>query len=448
MKYYLGIDTGTTSISIVALDGTGKQIESRTIKHGAFITGEFEGSKIQNPERIADLVFSNVDDLVKNFGGEKPSAIGLTGQMHGILYVDKNGKSASPLYTWQDNSGSLSLKNHDGKTACEILKENGLNVPKGYGMGTHLYLQESGKIPGNAVKFTTMSDYIAMRLCGNKSPVLSPDMAAGMGGYDVRNKIFMNDALSRSGVNLSYIPETVKNYEAVGHTKDGVPVICSMGDNQACFMGATGGENSGNVLLLNVGTGSQVSLMIREFSDVHSDIEIRPFGDNYILSGSALCGGRAYAMLEGLFREIAGNDCYGIMNEKAADFLKSCGLGKAWNVDTRFNGTRTQPDITGSITGISAENFCAGAFTVGVIRGIISELKSMYEQMKMITGIEAGSLYVSGNGMRNNEVMRKTASLLFGLTENLARYSEEAASGCALTAAQNKNSTKRALTSE
>ena len=164
--------------------------------------------------------------------------------------------------------------------------------------------------------------------------------------------------------------ETVKSYGIVGQTESGVPVVCSMGDNQASFMGSV--DDPENTLLLNIGTGSQISFMTKEYVDVNSDIELRPYGENYLLAGSALCGGRAYAMLEEFYREISGHSCYDIMSKYAEDFLNSHDISQAWDVDTRFNGTRSNPNITGSIRGITAENFCPGAFTVGVMRGIIA----------------------------------------------------------------------------
>ncbi|MBQ3759639.1 MAG: hypothetical protein II876_09305, partial [Synergistaceae bacterium] len=359
MKYTLGIDTGTTSVSIAVLNESRQVIDSITVNHEAFIPGDFPESRVQSPERIREIVMASLESLTRKYG--QPSAIGFTGQMHGILYVNSKGESVSPLYTWQDISGSVPV---NGKSSLEILREHGLTVSPGYGLATHFYLQRSGKIPNDGEKFTTISDYIAMKICGNDSPVLSAEMAAGLGCFDVQKREFMIDALKSAGVDVSFLPETVKGYSVVGHTESGASVVCSMGDNQASFMGSV--DDPENTLLLNIGTGSQVSFMTREYVDVHSDIELRPYGDAYLLAGSALCGGRAYAMLEAFYREIAGRSCYDVMAEHAGKFLEAHGLGKAWEVDTRFQGTRSNPDITGSIRGITAENFCPGAFTVGV----------------------------------------------------------------------------------
>ena len=421
MKYTLGIDTGTTSVSMSAISESRQVLDSITANHEAFIPGDFPESRVQDPARILSIVMAGLESLTAKYG--QPSAIGLTGQMHGILYVDSRGESVSPLYTWQDSTGNDSLP---------ILRSHGLKVSPGYGTSTHFSLQRSGKIPHNAAKFTTISDYIAMKLCGNDSPVLSAEMAAGLGCFDVRERSFMFDRLEAAGVNVSYFPETVRGYKVVGETGTGVPVVCSMGDNQASFMGAVDDEESS--LLLNIGTGSQVSFMTREFADAGGDIELRPYGEGYLLAGSALCGGRAYAMLEGFYREIAGRSCYDVMARHAEDFLNSHGLSQSWDVDTRFNGTRSNPEITGSITGITAGNFTPGAFTVGVMRGIIGELHAMYREMSRITGRKAGAIVGSGNGLRKNSIMRRIAGEIFGLEVRVPEYQEEAARGAAMCA--------------
>lgn len=422
MKYYLGIDTGTTSISIAAIDSSGHLIDHRTLNHKSFMESE-PYHKIQNPERIKNFVDEILADIMKTFG--TPSGIGFTGQMHGMLYVNANGDSVSPLYTWQDTCGTETVK---------ILREHGMKCSVGYGLATHLYLQMNGKIPDDAVKMTTISDYIAMKLCGKNSPVLSSDMAASWGCFNLRTHEFMYDSLRSAGVDVSYLPEVVRGYHVIGHTKDNVPVVCSVGDNQAAVKGSLKGSDDDS-LLLNVGTGSQISLVTNECFASEGDIETRPYGaEKYILSGAGLCGGRAYAMLEGFYESLCGHECYAEMMRDAESFIETHGMNQAWKVDTTFSGTRSDPDKRGSISGIGIENFCTGALTVGVIRGIIGELHGMYEAMKMITGREAKYLAGSGNGLRKNKLMQRIASEMFGMEVHIPEYTEEAACGCALCA--------------
>ena len=419
MKYYVGIDTGTTSISVAAVGETGELITSRTVNHSSFITGDTPESRIQDPERIRHIVDGILTDITRELG--QPSAIGFTGQMHGMLYVNAGGDAVSPLYTWQDGSG---------KDSVALLRGYGMKVSAGYGIATHMHLQRAGQIPTDAVRMTTISDYIAMKLCGNTGPVLSPDMAASWGCFDVERGEFCTERLKNAGVDVSYLPRVMNGYGVIGHTAEGVPVVCSMGDNQASVRGSL--KDEANSVLVNVGTGSQVSVVTEKYYPVEGSIEVRPYGDKYILAGSSLCGGRAYAMLEKFYREIAGHEYYPVMMKQAEDFLQSG--GEAWDVTTTFMGTRSDPSRRGSIAGISEDNFCAGAFTAGVIRGILLELYGMYQAMKELTGWSAGVLVGSGNGMRKNALMQRLAGEIFGASVNIPECTEEAATGAGICA--------------
>ena len=423
MKYYVGIDIGTTSISIAALDEAGKLITSRTVNHSSFMPGNTPESRIQNPDRIERIALDTLDAVISELG--RPSAIGFTGQMHGMLYLNAFGSPVSPLYTWQDATG---------RDSVNILREHGIIVSSGYGLATHFHLQRAGNIPGDAVKMSTISDYIAMRLCGKSEPVLSSDMAASWGCFDLKTRQFQRDELEAAGVNTSYLPDVLKGYAVIGQTSGGVPVVCSMGDNQASVKGSMKDEDEYNSVLVNVGTGSQVSLVTREYYGTEGSIEIRPYGDIYLLAGSSLCGGRAYAMLEKFYREVAGHEYYSVMTAQAEEFLQSHGINEAWNVTTTFMGTRSDPAKKGSITGINDGNFCPGAFTAGVIQGILRELYGMYESMKEFTGRNANILVGSGNGLRRNELMQRLACDIFGMKLCIPDCTEEAATGAALCA--------------
>lgn len=439
----MGIDIGTTSISMVLLDSKTKELVAReTVNHGSFLPGETPEDKIQDPERIWRFVKEKSDELIQAYG--LPAGVGLTGQMHGMLYVDADGEAVSPLYTWQDGNGNKPLCRKVGKD-CGKFPYNDLNsvqflrkyvgaAASGYGLTTHYYLQNMGKIPKNAVKMTTVSDYIAMKFCGNKTPVIGADMAASWGCFDLEKGEFRLEALRQAGVDATYLPEVRRGHFIVGSTEQGVPVMGSIGDNQASFIGSV--DSLYDTVLINVGTGSQVTFVSKQYVDCGGSLELRPFTtDGYILAGSPLCGGRAYAMLEQFYREVSGQrdkSCYDVMQEQAQEFILRYGVQSAWRVATTFSGTRDDPGEKGRITGISTENFHPGAMTVGVIVGILDELYQQYMKMCELTGKEAKRLVGSGNGLRQNPLMQKLAQEMFGLKLELSRYQEEAACGAAL----------------
>ncbi|MDO4273516.1 MAG: FGGY family carbohydrate kinase [Eubacteriales bacterium] len=428
----MGIDMGTTTISVIIIDGeSGELIKSRTIPHNAFMNGELPSSRIQDPDKLLLLVQQAVEEMTGECG--VPDSIGMTGQMHGVLYVDEEGKAVSPLYTWQDGSGNERME--DGRTYAQALLESAGAAAAGYGLTTHFYLQKNGRIPGRAKKMTTISDYIAMRLCGSKEPVIAMDMAASWGCFDLEKGEFFLDKLENTGVDISYLPKVTKGHGVMGNTPSGIPVTVSMGDNQASVLGSV--RDLSDTVLVNIGTGSQVSFGTEKFHDAQGSIELRPCTEKlYLMAGSGLCGGRAYAMLEQFYREASGKskdqELYSVMEAQARDFLKAYGKENAWKIRTTFSGTRSNPQERGSIRDISVENFHPGAMTVGMIQGILEELYEMYGEMCRMTGTKAVRLVGSGNGVRKNPLMRELAESLFGMKMNIPVCKEEAAYGAAL----------------
>ena len=105
----IGIDIGTTTISGVVLDykkgKTAKLLEAKTIENGCFIPAANEWEKIQDADRIVRKAGGLLDYFLNKY--HRIQRIGLTGQMHGIVYIDRAGKCVSPLYTWQDGRGGL-----------------------------------------------------------------------------------------------------------------------------------------------------------------------------------------------------------------------------------------------------------------------------------------------------------------------------------------------------
>lgn len=429
----IGIDIGTTSISMVLIDREKRELlASRTIHHQSFLQEKEPGEKIQDPEKIWRLVKETLDELICQQG--QPEAVGLTGQMHGILYVDGRGEAVTPLYTWQDERGLRPLE--EGKSSVDILRKATGSAAAGYGLVTHLYLQKTGQIPGQAKRIAGISDYVAMKLCGLTEPVIGMDMAASWGGFQLEAGEFCREKLTQTGMDLSYLPRVEKEQFLVGKTREGIPVMGAIGDNQASFLGAV--EDVYDTVLINVGTGSQISFVSRNYVEGDGTIELRPcMKDGYLLAGSSLCGGRAYALLEQFYREVTGNlqeSCYETMYRDAETFLQEQGMEQAWKVRTTFSGTRKDPGQMGEISGITVKNFHPGAMTIGVIRGILEELYQQYESMCRLTGRKAGRLVGSGNGLRQNPLMQKMAEELFQLKLEIPQYREEAACGAAFCA--------------
>ena len=404
--YAIGIDIGTTSICGVLIDVLdGKIINQKTIVSNAFITTENPWEKIQDVSKIISLAKKILDELLMLY--PEVLVIGLTGQMHGIVYVNEKGVAISPLYTWQDERGNLS---YEDTTYAAYLGSY-----SGYGCVTDFYNRINGLRPEEAVSFCTIQDYLGMELCGLKLPVIHSSNVASFGQSD-----------------LIFEAKVMDKYYIIGEYR-GIPVSVAIGDNQASVFSTLADEGG---ILINVGTGSQITVISKHVIN-GENIESRPYVEGkYLVVGAALCGGRAYSLLKDFYKEILQtanantSDVYGFMEllmEKEAVFANRK-IGNSLQVDTRFAGTRANPGVRGSITGIDEQNFTPGNLTKGVLEGMIEELYQMYQAMNVIrTGIIG-----SGNGIRKNAKLVKVIEDYFGEKLKIPAHKEEAAYGAAL----------------
>ena len=402
----IGIDLGTTSICGVVIDTqTGKVLHSRTENSNAFIKTENSWGKIQDPEKIISTAMDILDDFIT----EDIAVIGITGQMHGIVYTDCNGMAISPLYTWQDGRGNLP---YGDTTYAEYIGSH-----SGYGNVTHFYNRENNLVPAKANGFCTIHDYLVMRLCGLNTALIHISNAASFGCFDLENSCY------------SYPCDVtvINDYHIAGNYK-GIPVSVAIGDNQASVFSSLADDAD---ILLNVGTGSQISI-ISNHAIWGDGIETRPYFDGkYLIVGAALCGGRAYAVLKDFYKKVIGyvadaddKVIYNIMDKMLTE------SEEVLKVDTRFSGIRGNESIRGSITGISTENFTPTALTRGLLYGMIEELYGMYRDMDC----KRSGLVGSGNGIRKNSHLINVAENRFSASIKIPAHTEEAAYGAALFA--------------
>lgn len=426
----IGIDIGTTTISIVAVNANTRElIESKTIPNNSFICTEHVWERLQDISCIVNRAKALLDELLVRH--PDIDLIGLTGQMHGILYLDAAGNDISPLYTWQDGRGNL--PEFDGKTLAEKLSEKyRISAASGYGLVTHLYQSRKRQIPPRAASLCTIADYLGMVLTGQKKPLMHVSMAASLGFFDVRTNSFDTEMLKNAGVDLSLLPAVTDDIAVLG-TYRSVPVTVAIGDNQAGFLGACGTDKQ--ALLINMGTGGQISVLSDSYMEAEG-IEARPFlKGNYLLVGASLCGGRAYAILENFFRAYllaaTGEEKpqYDVMERLAQKGLAS---SDPLTVVTAFGGTRACPELRGSVSNIGESNFTPEALVIGVLQGMAQELFGLYCKIRSDSRIRPAQLIASGNGLRKNKILQEICSRTFQAPLALAPYEEEAAYGAAM----------------
>lgn len=438
MNIVLSLDIGTSKLAAVAADCASRRLVAReSVPNPAKVEGCGEGRHEQDPEATWQTCLGLLRRLCASgaFDPRMASTLALAGQMHGVLLVDSACRPLTNLITWCDRRAETlpDAVAHETWPA----ERTGCFLHAGYGNATLAALAATGAIPAGA-RAMSIADYVAARLTG----VMATDVthAASWGLCDLHVRRWDEELVARLGLPPGLLPEIRPDLAELGFVRADldlppqVMVRLPIGDNQASYIGACGFD--GDALLLNLGTGGQISLPIPSFACCEG-METRPmpFG-GFLLVGASLCGGRAYAVLEQFFRETltAFTGCAPSSGElyAAMDRLAAAATGELV-VDTRFAGTRLDPAARGRIEGIGLENFTPGALARGVTRGMIRELAAM------VPAERRGSyarVVVSGNAIRRNPLAMPFVSEAFDLPCTAAETPEEAAAGAAWAAAK------------
>lgn len=450
----LGVDLGTTSLSVQLLSlDDGRSVFRYSREHRAILDrGEFAydarmllSAAIYAVSRAASLC-------------PKLKAIGLTGLMHGIVCVDETLEPLSPLYSWQNSFGELSLDS--GVTLRDKARElTGFDTPSGYGLLTAYALRRLGRLNVRTARIATIPDlatawlanYDALSVhhgkpysscgldsscksdsnCGFNSSckpelVVDPTMAASLGYYDLAAHSF-GDAPARLGLPYDITGRVASDREIIGYFR-GIPIAAAIGDNQAGVYAAT----TGNIPLISIGTSGQVSVV----SDTsESRGEVRPYFDGKFLhTGATLCAGSAYASLVDFISEAVTSLGYSPDRAAIYDYLNHAAESGSHGLtaDTCFCGTRVDGSRRGDIRGIALDNFHPGALASAILHGIVDELYALYSSLN---DSRPDCIVGAGNALRRNKLLRRICSERFGLPLMLPVNVEEAACGAALRAA-------------
>lgn len=428
MRKALGIDIGTSKICAVLFDIDSFQVlTTYSVPNDATLPADNSVYYEQDANGIWEsvvLLFDQIKQDVPQF-----EFISITGQMHGILLLDGGQNPISPLITWRDaRDPHCTMINEYGF-------ENGCSLHLGYGGSSLLALKQEGFFSPcqKPCKITSITSYIMGKLCGDFR--VDQTIAASFGLYNIHDSIWNFPQILALGLDQKLFDEVVSSSVSVARVRpeiakafgisDSVTVFSPIGDNQASVIGSTGFSQAG---VINLGTGGQLSFP-STLSEHLSSVEIRPLpGVGYLKVYSSLCGGWTYAYLKDFCKNFllafdikySDQKIYAVLDNMIETHVKSEGL----TVDTRFLGTRENPDLRGSIENIDTVNFTLANLAVAFARGIIEELHRT-EICK--DGMEF--IVASGNAVRKSPFMRRIIEDVFGCKCMTPPFVEEACVG-------------------
>jgi len=457
MDIFIGLDIGTSKLSCVALGDSGKLLGSASRVNDTDVAGLPLGRHEQDPDRIFSLSIELLHDVSEALGSDAGSvcAIGLTGQMHGVVLADDALEPVTNLITWRDaraneqfgGSGRTFLAELCARGGDGAFADTGTQPATGFMGATLFHFAAGDGIPTSAKWALQIHDWVAAKLAG-AAPVTDPSDAASTGLFNVRECRWHEELVGKLSIDPKLLAQGVESGTELGLIKPeiglaaelpaNVTIHGALGDNQASALASM--REPFSEILLNIGTGGQISAVTDRFFTAPG-IESRPFpGGRFLSVGASLCGGGAFVYLADNYiqaiKALTGTD---VLREdvltkltEMAENIPSGADGLA--VEPLFAGKRHEPGLRGSMSGMSAANNTPGHWARAFMEGLVAELAGSYRDMLAAGLDQRRRVVASGNGMRKNAILRRSALSQLEMPLALPAWREEAACGAALAA--------------
>ena len=272
MSVLLGIDLGTSSIKAMLLDSGRGVISVESSPYEVSIP--LEGYAEQNPETWwleTKRVLGRLRDKNRQEFNEI-QAVGFSGQMHGIVVVDRNGQPLRPAILWLDQRSRKELEsiNHvlGFREMGEVFRNRAFT---GFAFPSLMWLKEhEPDVLLKAGAVLMPKDYIRFRMTGRLASDVTDASATAL--FDTANRNWAFGIIEKFGLPREIFPACGESMEVAGTVtghcheecglKEGIPVVYGSGDQMAQSIG-NGVFREGEVIS-NIGTGGQISAYIKE----------------------------------------------------------------------------------------------------------------------------------------------------------------------------------------
>jgi xylulokinase len=265
-QYFLGIDTSTTGSKALLIDETGRVVATAASAH-TLQTPKPLWSE-QDPREWWGAVAVSIKQVLTDagIGGDQVAAIGLTGQMHGLVLLDEAGEVLRPAILWNDQRTQAQCDEIHRRIGRERFIQISGNVAlTGFTAPKILWVAENEpEVFAKARHVLLPKDYIRYKLTGE----YAMDKADGAGTvlFDLKARGWSAEVLAKLGIDPAWMPPTFEGPEFTGRVtplvatmtglKAGTPVVAGGGDQAAQAVGV--GAVEPGVVALTVGTSGVV----------------------------------------------------------------------------------------------------------------------------------------------------------------------------------------------
>ena len=435
----LGIDVGTSSLKSMLLDP--EKGTSLLAAREYDVEIPREGYAEQSPGVWWDALKETLRELRERAPAKFRSvtAVGFSGQMHGLVMTDKNGIPLRGAIVWLDQRSGRQVAQMNAKLPGREIEEILQNRPfPGFAVPSLLWVKENErKIYDQCACVMQAKDYLRMKLTGE--PGTDASDASATAGFDVGQRQWAYDILTRLGLDREKFPPCREATEVAGEItaaaaeetglRKGIPVVFGAGDQPAQSIG-NGAVREG-LVISNIGTGGQIAAYSAK--DVH-DRELRTHtfchavDKAYTVFGASLCSGLSMKWLK---NNVLGVSSYDEMSALAAR-SEPCSGGLVYL--PYLTGERTphmNPKAKGMFFGLTLGHD-RRHFARAVMEGVTFALRDSLEILENM-GISAERIVASGGGARSGVWLQIQADI-FGKEVAVCRVKEQACLGACILA--------------
>lgn len=442
----LGIDLGTSAVKVCLFDRMGTTIVAASHEYTT-LHPESDFAE-QEPSVWWDALCRAVRSLLSTGDrAQQIRAIGLSGQMHGAVLLQSDGRWSNAII-WQDRRSARQAERIREELGAERLIEiGGSPIAAGFQAATLRWLEENDPARlANVANVLLPKDWLGWRLTGEIAT--DPSDAAGTLLFDTRSGVWNGELADAARVRREILPPirpssalrgglTTESARELGLAA-GTPVVVGAAD-AACALLAAGGVDE-STFLLNLSTGGQ---LVQPLSTPRSDSlgRLHTFrsaltvdsGAGWYLMGATLAAGFALRW----WREqcAAGRDdlTYDTLVAPAAEVAPGCDglLFLPYLVGERT--PHMDPLARGAFLGLR-ETHTQAHMTRAILEGATFAVYEAYCAMQEIAPTPSSVTLAGGGG--KSLLWRQMVADIFGLSVRPLLVHDQSAWGAALLAGE------------
>lgn len=266
MTILAGIDAGTTRVKGVIIKDDGTILAEVTTPDNdipKYVDSEKAYSE-QNPDDWVDAAKQNLAALVQK-SGKKPDATGVSGQMHGLVALDKHGKPLRRAIIWDDRRTDAESKHIQEATGKDV---GHFTVAK------LLWVKNNEpEVFGKIDKIMLPEDYVAYKLTGEMTT--TPQGLSQMRLWDFKKHCLDTRVFDATGIPRFMIPQVITNTGVHGRItrevasqtglSEGTPIHAKAGDQESAAI--SNGAVRKKDAYVNSGTSGIIGIITEDMQD-------------------------------------------------------------------------------------------------------------------------------------------------------------------------------------